>query len=286
MGFKVKETLSARELANLLGLECLGNREQVISEVGLLSESSENSLKFSKFNCEDEIKGIVIGPKGTICDALILSDNPRLDFCRALNELIRINCLVVDFCGGFISESAQVAESAIIEKGAVIGENTIIEHNVVVHKGAIIGDDCIIRSGSIVGSQGFGFEKDINGKNIRFPHLGRLIIGNNVELGALNSVCVGSLSDTVIKDGVKTDNMVHIAHNCNIGKNTIITACAELSGGVTLGDDVWIGPNCSLMQKIVIGDNVLIGLGSVVTKSFSENLVIAGSPAKRLKMRI
>ena len=114
-------------------------------------------------------------------------------------------------------------------------------------------------------------------------HLGGVDIGENVEIGAVNSVVRGALGNTVIQDYVKTDNLVHIAHNCFIGKGSLLTACAEISGSVTLGKNVWLGPNCSLNNKISIGDKSFIGLGAVVTKNIPPNEVWAGNPARFIK---
>ena len=119
----------------------------------------------------------------------------------------------------------------------------------------------------------------------RFPHLGNVQIGNDVEIGALNSICRGALGNTIIGSGVKTDNLVHIAHNCVIGKNSILTACTELSGGVVIGENVWMGPNCSIKEKIEIGSNSLVGIGSVVRKNVGTNCIVAGSSAKLLRKK-
>ena len=94
---------------------------------------------------------------------------------------------------------------------------------------------------------------------------------------------MGALGNTSINDGVKTDNLVHIAHNCKIGKNSILTACSELSGGVQLGENVWLGPNSTIMEKILVGDNALIGIGSLVRKNVKPNTIVAGSPAKFIR---
>ena len=99
-----------------------------------------------------------------------------------------------------------------------------------VHAGSIIGERCVIRSNTVIGAQGFGFEQDSDGTWLRFPHFGNVVIENDVEIGALNSICRGSLGNTIIRSGVKTDNLVHIAHNCIIGKNSILTACTTLGG--------------------------------------------------------
>ncbi|OZT82165.1 hypothetical protein CIK04_28890 [Vibrio sp. 03_296] len=215
---------------------------------------------------------------------MLLSKNPRLGLLQGrYSFLIDSEVLVRKTSSLVIDNSAIIANSAVIEDGVSIGERTIIEHNVTIHQGTVIGSNTIIRANSVIGAQGFGFEKVMRDW-YRFPHLGRVIIGNNVEIGALNSVCIGALDNTVINDGVKTDNLVHIAHNCQIGKNSILTACTELSGGVFLGEGVWMGPNSSTMQKVSIGDSAVVGLGSVVTKNVEAgNTVAVGHQAKLIK---
>ncbi len=165
----------------------------------------------------------------------------------------------------------------------MVGANSIIEHNVVLHSGTRIGKNCRIRSCSSIGGDGFGFERLDDGTPMRFPHLGGVVIGDNVEIGALNSIAKGALSDTFIADYVKTDSLVHIAHNCFVNESALITACAELSGGVTLGKRVWVGPNVAMMQKVTVGDDALIGLGAVVTKNVCARTIVAGNPAKKIR---
>ena len=110
----------------------------------------------------------------------------------------------------------------MIEKGCYVGENSTIDANTVIHKRNPNWNNCNIGSGTDIGSDGFGFERDMNNTLHRFIHLGNVIIGDNVEIGALNSIARGTLNNTIIKDGVKTDNLVHIAHNCVIGKNMLL----------------------------------------------------------------
>ena len=216
-------------------------------------------------------------------ETLLISKNPRLDFCKALTFLIDMEYLDLGYKETHIHSSADISESAVIEQGVSIGANCVIDHNVVIQAGSNIGERCVIRANTVVGAQGFGFEQDDDGSWLRFPHLGNVVIEDDVEIGALNSICRGAHGDTVIGSGVKTDNLVHVAHNCRLGKNSILTACAELSGGVIIGENVWIGPNSSVMEKIKIDNNSLVGIGSVVTKDVVANSVVAGSPARLLR---
>ena len=283
MRYEIIHEITCGNLADILDLKILGNQDQIIKKIGNLEHSGSNVLKFSKHKTNTKIEGILIGPNECEAESLIVSNNPRLDFCLALTNLIDSGTLVLVDHPPKIHESARIADSAIIHSGVCIGKDSIIEDNVVIHHGTIIGDNSIIRSNSVIGAQGFGFEKNQKDRWIRFPHLASVKIGNNVELGALNSVCVGALEDTIIYDGVKTDNLVHIAHNCTIGENTILTACTELSGSVSIGKNVWMGPNSSVMQKIVINDDVTVGLGSVVIRDIEKGHTVAGVPARIIK---
>lgn len=283
MQYYISKRITALELGKALALEVRGNHNQIISEVTTLTAHRNGALTFSTKEPLESINGIMIGFNNALSESLLISIAPRFDFCRALKYLLEQKILVNRVQETQIHESAIVASTATIEEGVIIGENTQIEHNVTIHQGTYIGDNCIIRANTVIGAQGFGFEKASDGKWIRFPHLGRVIIGHNVEIGALNSICLGALDNTIIENGVKTDNLVHIAHNCIVGENSILTACTELSGGVTLGKGVWMGPNSSTMQKIYIADNATVGLGSVVTKNVAANHVVAGVPAKIIK---
>lgn len=283
MQYHINRKITALELANALGLDVFGDKNQIISEVKPLFDSKLGILTFSTQKIAELKQGVVIGFKGSLAESLLVSSTPRLDFCRALQYLLEQKFLVTDSYVSNIHETVKVAKTAVIEESVTIGKNTCIENNVTIHKGTVIGENCIIRANSVIGAQGFGFEKNNDGQWVRFPHLGRVVIGDNVEIGALNSVCVGTLGDTKINDGVKTDNLVHIAHNCDVGKNSILTACTELSGGVTLGEGVWMGPNTSTMQKITIGNSAIVGLGSVVTKNVETGHTVAGVPAKVIR---
>jgi UDP-3-O-[3-hydroxymyristoyl] glucosamine N-acyltransferase len=285
MNIAFKKAIFASELADKLSLEILGDKLQIFQRIANINCPESNAIKFSKFTSDQYLRGVIIGPASLNAETLLVSDNPRLDFCKALHFLIDSGCVVISSRPAFVHHSATVADTAILEEGVSIGAHTIVEHNVVIHKNTSIGEKCIIRSNTVIGAQGFGFEQKTDGTWIRFPHLGRVIIEDRVEIGALNSICVGALDDTVVGAGVKTDNLVHIAHNCNIGENCIITACSELSGGVCLGENVWIGPNSSVTEKVSIGKNSLVGIGSVVRKNVDENSVVAGSPAKLLRKK-
>tara|TARA_R110000796_G_scaffold252626_1_gene388918 strand:- start:5007 stop:5876 length:870 start_codon:yes stop_codon:yes gene_type:complete len=287
MGYQLKKPVLLAQLSEALDLEVVGPNA-LIREVSAYSSLTKNCLSFSK-NVTNLVEKSVLITFEDQCSyeldnlSYILSNNPRLDFIRVLNFLQDEIGFSTWSEPSYIHPSAIIGKNVVIEDGCRVGENTVIEHNVVLHSGTRIGNNSRIRSCSSIGGDGFGYERLKNGVPIRFPHLGGVLIGDNVEIGALNSISCGALSDTVIKNNVKTDNLVHIAHNCIIDESVLITACAELSGGVTVGKDAWIGPNVSIMQKVSIGEDALIGLGAVVTKNVPISSIFAGNPAKKIR---
>lgn len=148
---------------------------------------------------------------------------------------------------------------------------------IITGKNFITGQNCSI------GNDGFGYIKDKDGKWLKFPHFGNVIIGDDVEIG--NNVCIdrGALSNTIIGNGVKIDNLVHIAHNVEIGDNTLIIAQSMVGGSTKIGSDCWISPSTSIKNGIKIGNGVLIGMGAVVIRDVEDNKIMVGNPAKELK---
>lgn len=187
-----------------------------------------------------------------------------------------------------ISPKAKIGDNVFIGAYSVIGEasigdNSHISSNVRIYDDTTIGQNCFVKEGAVLGGAGFGFEIDEEGNHFRFPQIGGVIIGNHVEIGANTCIDRGALSDTIIGDYVKIDNLVHIAHNVKIGNNAMIIACSEISGSCVIGENAWIGPNSAVREWLHVGKNALLGLSSVVVKNVPENEVWAGNPAKKIR---
>ena len=180
-----------------------------------------------------------------------------------------------------IGNNCSIGHNTIIEKNVTIGNNCNIGNNVVI-KNSIIGNNTNILDGAILGKKGFGFFPQKN-SNIRYPHIGAVIIGNNVEIGCNNTIDRGSLSNTIIGDGTFLDNQVHVAHNVKIGKNCIITAQVGFAGSASVGNKVLIGGQAGISGHLIIGDNVQIGGGSGVIKNIPSNTKVMGYPAKNIR---
>ena len=164
---------------------------------------------------------------------------------------------------------------------ATIGDDCVIDSHVRIYDDVVIGNHCNIKAGAVIGGAGFGFERDENGNKFRFPQIGCVKIGDDVEIGSHTCIDRGALSDTVIGDHTKINNLCHIAHNNMIGRNVTITGCVNLSGGNTIEDNVWIAPNSSVRGYIHIGEHSIIGMGAVVTKDVPPFETWVGNPAHK-----
>ncbi|MBK3394400.1 UDP-3-O-(3-hydroxymyristoyl)glucosamine N-acyltransferase [Psychrobacter sp. M9-54-1] len=289
MGYQLKNKVRLSEIAKNLYLDFKGV-DVLIEGVSPISTCKSGDISFTNNLIEGLCNIALVVPNDSLIPkygmcGYLFSDNPRLDFIRILSYLqSSIGFSTYEFSSE-IHPTVKLGKNVVIEDGCYIAENVIIEHNVVIHSGTIIGKNSRIRSCSSIGGDGFGFERLANGEPLRFPHLGAVIIGDNVEVGSCTTLARGTLSNTVIEDFVKIDNLVHIAHNCLIKKGAFIIACAEISGGVTIGENAWIAPNSCTHQKISIGDNSVVGLGAVVTKNVDADVTVAGNPARPLIKR-
>jgi UDP-3-O-[3-hydroxymyristoyl] glucosamine N-acyltransferase len=132
----------------------------------------------------------------------------------------------------------------------------------------------------VIGGDGFGFWRMKSGELRKFPQIGGIVIEDNVEIHNHVSIDRGALGDTVIGEGTKIDNFVHVAHNVTIGKNCAIVAHAMIGGSVVIGDESWIGPSASILNGVKIGKNCVIGMGAVVVKDVPDDTIVKGNPAR------
>lgn len=304
----MKFHLSTKELAkmDILNVKAmLSDRE--INDVSTINKPLNNSIVFINnidqidINLLNNLKDclIIINSDSGIRDNvlqnndIIVTLNPRLTYAIVLKYILNKNKDIKHYKeignniyageGLVLGSNVNIDPSVTIGHNVRIGNGTYILSGVRIGDNVIIGDNCVIRNNTVIGGHGFGIEKDEMGKSYRIPHLGSVIIGDNVDIGSLNTVVAGTIDPTIIENDVMTDDHVHIAHNCHIGEGTQITACVEISGSVQIGKNSMLGPNCSIMNKIKLGENTVIGLGAVITKSFGDNTVLAGNPADTIE---
>jgi UDP-3-O-[3-hydroxymyristoyl] glucosamine N-acyltransferase len=189
------------------------------------------------------------------------------------NVLIGKNCK--------IGKNCFIGSNTIIEKGVSIGDNCVIGSQIVI-RNSLIGDNVVVQDGCKIGLKGFGFIP-LKEKNLRFPHIGKVIIKNNAEIGANCTIDRGSMNDTVIGKNTYLDNQVHVAHNIKIGNNCMIAGQVGFAGSSIIGDNVSIGGQAGVSGHLKIGNNVKIGGGSGVVKDVKDGTVVMGYPAVSLK---
>jgi len=293
-----EKNVFASQVAEYLGTRLIGD-DFLIQNICSLGDLSEYCLAFSRttLTARDltQIRNACIitpvPPDFMGGNSFIQAANPRLAFAQVVSRFFierpgpgigEYTCI---HPSASIADSVSIGRCCSIGKNVVIGEHTEIRDNVVIGDGVRIGKNCLIRSSSVIGEEGFGFELDESGTPIRIPHLGSVEIGDFVEIGNFTSVARGTLKNTVIHSHVKIDNLVHVAHNCIIGEKSLIIACAEISGSTVVGEKCWLGVGCSTIQKISVGSNSTIGVGAVVLHDVPPDSIMAGNPAKLIKMK-
>lgn len=184
-----------------------------------------------------------------------------------------------------VGEHLFVGHHTYIGPDVKIGCNVSILNNATIQGKVVIGDNSVIESGATIGVCGFGHYTSEEGEPICVPHFGGVVIGSNVRIGANSAVARGCLSDTVIEDYVKIDNLCHIAHNVHIKSRVQITAGVVVAGSTTIEEDVWLAPGSLLNNGINVGKNAYFGLGAVAIKDVPGNKVVVGMPVKILRDR-
>lgn len=211
----------------------------------------------------------------------ILTNKPEILFYQVHNYLYE----KTDFYNKFefpskIGIECNISKSSVVSPGVIIGNNVTIGPNSVINKGSIIEDNVYIGCNTTIGSEGFQIiEFDENRENIK--HIGGTLLKSNSYIGDNTAVCNSLFEgNTIVEQHARIDNLVHIAHNCYVGKSAIITAGVILCGSSIIEDNAWIGVNSTVLNNVVVGKNSLIGIGSVVTKNIPENSKAFGVPAR------
>ncbi|MEP6961998.1 MAG: UDP-3-O-(3-hydroxymyristoyl)glucosamine N-acyltransferase, partial [Acidobacteriota bacterium] len=197
---------------------------------------------------------------------------------------VHIGPLAVIGAGVRLGDHVSIGAGAVIGDGVFIGEGSVIHPRVTLYDGVSIGTHAVLHSGCVIGADGFGFVLTSRGYE-KFPQIGRVEIGNHVEVGANCCIDRAALGVTSIGDGTKLDNMVHIAHNCRIGSHVVIAAQTGLSGGVVVEDFAVIGGQVGIGDKARIESRAVLGSGSGVltSKIVRSGQVVWGTPARPLK---
>ena len=278
----LKRTLTTADVGEMIGIHPDGPKDCPVLGVCGAQEAAPGLIWFSA-GLESLPPGLHVVLEGN--DSRVITfptGDPRRTFAALLRHLVKDPGLKPPFQQR-ISPHAKISPAAFVADHVRIGDGSQVDPGAVLLDGVTIGRNCRVRSGVVIGDSGFGYSVATGSPPEEFPQVGGVWLGDDVTIGTGSTIASGTLSPTVIRNHVKTDNLVHVAHNCVIGERSILAACAEVSGSVVIGKDVWLGPNCSIRDKIQIGDGATVGIGSVVTRDVPPWTVVAGNPARVLR---
>jgi UDP-3-O-[3-hydroxymyristoyl] glucosamine N-acyltransferase len=312
---KAKNFIFLEDIFSICNLSYKNNLNKKIYGVNNIKDANNSEITFfNNLNYEKEAKNC----KASACivtdkiakhlnknTVSIISKNPLIDFYKVVNLFYpessidneKINVLKSSL--NLLKKKISIGKNTLIDKSANIGSNTTIGNNVIIKsnvnigknciigsnviiENSLLGDNIIIKSGTLIGQVGFGFNFEKK-KRIKFPHIGRVIIENDVQIGSFCTIDRGSLTDTVIGEFTSIDNQVQIAHNVKIGNYCMIAAQSGIAGSTIIGNNVKIGGQTGISGHLSIGNNVKIGGKSGVIADIDDNQTVMGYPAKSIR---
>lgn len=296
------------DIAARLGGQVLGDGSVLIEQVATLEQAQAQHISFltnRKYQSQlasTQAGALILGRADADTSNLprIIADNPYAYFARVsalLNPLpqppVGIHPAAHVSDAATVHPTVSIAATAVVEAGAVIGahsvigagcyiganvvigENVLLYPRVVVYHDCVIGDRLIAHAGAVIGSDGFGIAPDA-GRWLKIPQIGRVVIGDDVEIGANTTIDRGALDDTVIEEGVKLDNLIQIAHNVRIGAHTAMAASSAVAGSTSIGQHCRIGGCVGIVGHLQIADHVEIAAFTLVSKSIKKSDAYAG----------
>ena len=304
---------TAEQIAGILEGEIVGNPNIEVSRLSKIEEGTEGSLtflsnpKYTNFIYTTKASITIVNdtfvPESPIDTTLIKVADAYKSFSKLLEfyNQVKLNKSGIEqpsfispsatygenlYLGSFayVGENVTLGDNVKIYPGSFIGDNVNVGNNVIIFAGAkiysetIIGNNCTIHSGSVIGADGFGYAPNEDGTYNKIPHIGNVIIEDNVDIGANSTIDRATLGSTIIRTGVKIDNQVQIAHNVEIGRNTVIAAQTGIAGSTKIGSNGMFGGQVGIVGHLTIGNNVRIQAQSGVASNIKDNEVLQGSP--------
>ncbi len=203
--------------------------------------------------------------------------DPRATVLGELEEGVSVGAGATVAKGGRVGRNTVVGPGCVIGEGAEVGPDSWLHANVTVYPGCRVGARAILHSGVVIGADGFGFAREADGRWLKIPQTGRVVIGDDVEIGANTTIDRGAIEDTVIEDGVKLDNQIQVGHNVRIGAHSALAGCTGIAGSTHIGRRCTIGGASIIIGHLDIADNVHISAGTMVTKSIPKAGSYTGS---------
>jgi UDP-3-O-[3-hydroxymyristoyl] glucosamine N-acyltransferase len=304
---------TAEQIAGILEGEVVGNPNAEVFRLSKIEEGVEGSLTFlanpKYINHIYTTKASVtivndsFVPESEISTTLIKVEDAYVSFSKLLEfyNQVKLNKNGIEpqtfisegtkygenlYLGSFsyIGQNVVLGDNVKIYPNSFIGDNVVIGDNVYIFAGAkiysetIIGNNCTIHSGTIIGADGFGFAPNEDGEYNKVPQIGNVIIEDNVDIGANTTIDRATLGSTIIRKGVKLDNQIQIAHNVEIGKNTVIAAQTGIAGSTKIGENCMIGGQVGIAGHLTIGNNVRLQAQSGVARNIKDDEILQGSP--------
>lgn len=305
MQLKLQQPITLAELATKIGAELVGNASvvanSVINHIAKLETAGPGSISFlanplyKKYLSDTKASAVILSAADAeSCSVpVLITKNPRLALAKLLSLCSAVTDIAMNTMQNHIHATAVIGKNVTLGNGVVIGANcyvgddciigdaTVLKPNVVIYHGVTLGKRCIIHSGAVIGSDGFGYAIDEQNNWVKMPHLGGVVVGDDVEIGSNTSIDRGMIDDTEIGDRVIIDNLVQIGHNVVIGNNTAIAGCVGIAGSSVIGKYCLIGGASSIAGHITIADKVHITATSAVSSSISvAGVYSSGLPAR------
>lgn len=283
---KFKKPLSAKEVAEIVGGKVVGDEHLPVlglNEIHMVEEGDitfTDHPKYFKKSLQSKASVVLINaiPEDNFGKTLILSERPFRDFNILIKSQTTLNPINHSFSSDLVlGENVVIGPNVHIGERCIIGDNCIIHPNVVIYGDTHIGNNVIIHAGTVIGADAFYYKKEPHGYE-KFTTCGRVIIGNNVEIGALCTIDRGVTADTVIGDGTKFDNQMHIGHDTVIGKNVLMAAQCAVAGVVTIEDDVILWGQVGITKEIHIGKGAQVLAKSGVIQNLEPGKRYLGNP--------
>lgn len=305
---------TAEQIAGILGGEVEGNPDAVVYKLSKIEEGTDGSItflanpKYNNFIYSTKATVTIVNtsfvPESAITTTLIRVEDAYGAFTKILEYYnhIKLNKSGIEVpnyiaetatygdnayigCFVYLGNNVQLGNNVKVYPNSFIGDNVTIGNDVIIFAGAkiysdtVIGNGCIINSGVIIGADGFGFAPQTDGTYNKVPQIGNVIIEDNVDIGSCTTIDRATMGSTVIRKGVKLDNQIQIAHNVEIGENTVIAAQTGVAGSTKIGKNCMIGGQAGIAGHLIIGNNVRIQAQSGVGKNIADGETVQGSPA-------
>lgn len=285
MPFALRQPLSLADCIRVAGVaaEISGDAARLIRGVGGLEEAGPGELCFCNAEVEEAVR--MVATCGS--DAVIVRDGFPAATVGAARSLVRtrdpmllfVRCVEKLFAP---SRAAGVSPGAMVHPEASIGEGTAIGAFTVIERGCQLGRNVNVGPNTVIGGSGLAYARNEAGEYAHFPHLGRVIVEDDVDIGSGCAIVRGILQNTAIGRGTKIGNLVNIGHNVSVGRNCFLSSGVTLCGSVRIGDDCWIAAGVVILNHVRVGRGATVSLGAVVNRDVAPGATVAGFPARTL----